>query len=50
LIGGISGSGGGIGFAQTSPTELVVVYDIEDRKVPTDQMEKLLRSAVGHLG
>jgi hypothetical protein len=36
---------GGVGFAQTSPTVLVVVYDAEDRAVPESQMEALLRAA-----
>ena len=40
---------GGIGFAQTSPTQMVVVYDLEDRSVPTAQMETLLRAAVSRM-
>ena len=42
-------AGGGIGFAQTSPTEMVVVYDLEDRVVPAAQVEALLRTAVSRL-
>jgi hypothetical protein len=39
---------GGLGFAQTGPAELVVVYDAEDRAVGSGQMEALLRAAVSH--
>lgn len=44
----VSGNGG-LAFAQTSPTRTVVIYDAEDRKVSTSQMEALLRAAVGRM-
>jgi hypothetical protein len=48
MVLGVSGSGG-IAFAQTGPTGMLVVYDSEDRTIAAAQMEALLRSAVGHL-
>ena len=45
VVVGVSG-GGGLAFAQSSPTKTVVLYDVEDRKVSVDQMEALLRLVV----
>jgi hypothetical protein len=45
VVVGVSG-GGGLAFAQTSPTKTVVLYDVADRKVSVAQMEALLRLVV----
>jgi hypothetical protein len=42
---GLPGSGA-VGYALASPTRGVLIYDLEDRRVPADQVEKLLRAAV----
>jgi hypothetical protein len=39
-------SPGAVGYALASPTRGVLVYDLEDRRVPAGETEKLLRAAV----
>lgn len=45
VVVGLPGSGA-VGYALASPTRGVLVYDLEDRRVPADEIEKLLRAAV----
>jgi hypothetical protein len=45
VVMGLPGSGA-VGYALASPARGVLMYDLEDRRVPADQVEKLLRAAV----
>src|SRR5262249_4304686 len=45
VVCGRPGSGAG-GLSLGEPTRGVLIYDLEDRRVPADQVEKLLRAAV----
>jgi hypothetical protein len=41
-------TGGGVGFAQLSPTSAVLVVDVEGKQVTSDQMTALLKAAASH--